>query len=171
MPFKLSLHMLKKYLPFIFITVLLSEKNSVTGIILDENNNFIEGADVFIKDLNLGSNSDSNGKFLINYLPVGKLNLTISMIGYEKVEKSIDLNQKILNLGKFYLKRDTIFIEEVIVDSHKKLQPISFGSNIDFIGDEYHKNLKTTLAQLLENKVGLSIQSMGQAVGQPVLRG
>ena len=163
--------MFKKYLPFIFITILLSEKSSVTGIILDENNNFIEGADVFIKDLNLGSNSDSNGRFLINNLPLGKLNLTISMIGYEKVEKSINLNKNILNLGEFYLKRDTIFIDEVIVDSHKKLQPMSFGSNIDFIGDEYHKNLKTTLAQLLENKVGLSIQSMGQAVGQPVLRG
>ena len=90
--------MFKKYLPFIFITILLSEKSSVTGIILDENNNFVEGADVFIKDLNLGSNSDSNGRFLINNLPVGKLNLTISMIGYEKVEKSIDLNLSLIHI-------------------------------------------------------------------------
>ena len=171
MAFNLSIRIFKKYLPFIFFAFLFSENNSITGVIMDENNNFIEGADVFIKDLNLGSNSDSNGRFLIKYLPVGKINLSISMIGYEKVEKSIDLNKKILNLGEFYLKRDAIFIKEIIVDSHKKLQPISFGSNIDFIGDEYHKNLKTTLAQLLENKVGLSIQSMGQAVGQPVLRG
>ena len=48
---------------------------------------------------------------------------------------------------------------------------MSFASNIDFIGDEYHKNLKTTLAQLLEEKPGLSTQSMGQATGTPVLRG
>ena len=161
----------RKWVSLIFCAHLLANNGSLTGIIVDENNNYIEGADVYIKDLNLGSNSNINGRFMINDLPFGELSLTVSVIGYERIEKNIIFNESVMNLGEFYLKKDTLHLKEIIVDSHKKLQPISFASNIDFIGDEYHKNLKTTLAQLLENKVGLSIQSMGQAVGQPVLRG
>jgi iron complex outermembrane receptor protein len=165
------IQVLKKSLFILLFGFLLSQEGSVTGIIMDENKKIIEGADVYFQDLSLGSNSDSEGKFLIRNLPLGENSLTISMIGYEKVEKNIVLYDENLQIGELYLKRDTLSIKEIIVDSHNKMEPISFASNIDFIGDEYHKNLKTTLAQLLENRVGLSIQSMGQAVGQPVLRG
>ena len=151
--------------------VLVSKEGSVSGVLLDENKKVIEGADVYYEELNLGSSSDSKGRFLIENIPFGEFSLTVSMIGYERFEKEIVLFNENLQLGELFLNRDTIYIEEIIVDSHNKMEPISFASNIDFIGDDYHKNLKTTLAQLLENRVGLSIQSMGQAVGQPVLRG
>ena len=151
--------------------LLWSQQASIVGQINDKEGHSVEGAEVYIKKLNLGSTTDSNGKFKLNDVPFGNSVFTISMIGYETIEQVKSINQDIVDIGQFYLVRDTLLIEEIIVDYHKKLQHMSFGSNIDFIGDEYHKNLKTTLAQLLENKVGLSIQSMGQAVGQPVLRG
>ena len=154
-----------------FYGLLWSQKGSISGIIMDENRKRIEGADVHIKLLNLGSSSDSYGRFTIKDIPFGESIISISMIGYVNIEKREYINDENIDIGQFFLKRDTLLVEEIIVDSHKKLEPISFASNIDFIGDDYHKNLKTTLAQLLENKVGLSIQSMGQAVGQPVLRG
>ena len=156
------IQVLKKSIFILLFGFLLSQEGSVTGIIMDENKKIIEGADVYFQDLSLGSNSDSEGKFLIRNLPLGENSLTISMIGYEKVEKNIVLYDENLQIGELYLKRDTLSIKEIIVDSHNKMEPISFASNIDFIGDEYHKNLKTTLAQLLENRVGLSIQSMGR---------
>ena len=151
--------------------VLVSKDGSVSGVLLDENKKAIEGADVYYEELNLGTSSDSKGRFLIENIPFGEFSLTVSMIGYERFEQKIVLFNENLQLGELFLRRDTILIKEIIVDSHNKMKPISFASNIDFIGDDYHKNLKTTLAQLLENRVGLSIQSMGQAVGQPVLRG
>lgn len=151
--------------------LLWSQQASIVGKINDKDGHSLEGAEVYIKKLNLGSTTDSNGKFKLNDIPFGNRVFTISMIGYETIEQVKYINQDLVDLGKFYLTIDTLLVEEIIVDAHGRLQPISFSSNIDFIGNDYHKNLKTTLAQLVENRVGLSIQSMGQAVGQPVLRG
>ena len=131
----------------------------------------IAGVNVYIKDLNMGTTSKKNGEFNLKDLPAGKLNFSMSIIGYENKDTSVFVNEKNNNLGVFFLKQDTLKIKEIVVDGHGETQPMSFASNIDFIGDDYHKNLKTTLAQLLEEKPGLSIQSMGQATGTPVLRG
>ncbi|GIS54672.1 hypothetical protein Ct9H90mP29_17140 [bacterium] len=67
--------------------------------------------------------------------------------------------------------RDTLKIDEVVVDAHHELQPKSFLSNIDVAGNKYHKVLKSTLALTLQEETGLSIRSMGQGSAQPVLRG
>lgn len=150
---------------------LYSQQASITGTIMDENRQPIEGVDIYIEAINGGASSNADGKFLIKNIPSGEHFLIISMIGYVKIENSIFIHNKDIDFGQFILKRDTIMVGEVIVDAHQKVEYYSFPSNIDFIGDDYHKNIKTTLAQLVENRVGLSIQSMGQAVGQPVLRG
>jgi iron complex outermembrane receptor protein len=107
------IQVLKKSIFILLFGFLLSKEGSVTGIIMDENKKIIEGADVYFQDLSLGSNSDSEGKFLIRNLPLGENSLTISMIGYEKVEKNIVLYDENLQIGELYLKRDTLSIKEI----------------------------------------------------------
>ena len=168
----LILRFIKAYIPYVILGTLWSQNASVTGQVFNDNNKEpVQGADVYFKKISIGTTTESDGKFYIENLPFGVLSFSISIIGYEKINKTIAINQKTHNLGTFFLKRDTLAIKEIIVDAHGDTDPMSFASNIDFIGDDYHKNLKTTLAQLLEEKPGLSIQSMGQATGTPVLRG
>ena len=168
----LNLRYLKTWIIYFMFCFLWSQEFSVTGRVVDINDKKpIAGVDVYIKDLNIGTTSKKNGEFNLKDLPAGKLNFSMSIIGYENKDTSVFINEKNNNLGVFFLKQDTLKIKEIVVDAHGETQPMSFASNIDFIGDDYHKNLKTTLAQLLEKKPGLSIQSMGQATGTPVLRG
>ena len=157
---------------YFVLCFLWSQKISVTGQIVDLNNKKpIEGVDIYVKSLAIGTTSNNNGKFSLEKLPTKNLTFSISIIGYESKDTSVFLNQSNQNLGVISLKRDTLALDEIVVDIHGEATLMSFASNIDFIGDDYHKNLKTTLAQLLEEKTGLSVQSMGQATGTPVLRG
>jgi len=168
----LILRLLKTRSLYFVLCFLWSQKISVTGQIIDLNNKKpLEGVDIYVKSLAIGTTSNNKGKFKLEDLPTKNLTFSISIIGYESKDTSLVLDQSSHNLGVFSLKRDTIALDEVIVDIHGEATLMSFASNIDFIGDDYHKNLKTTLAQLLEEKTGLSVQSMGQATGTPVLRG
>ena len=167
-----SLRVIKRCFAFFFLGLLWSQKASITGKIVNSHDNKpVQGADVYSKKLSIGTTSGADGGFFIDNLPFGELSFSISIIGFKKINRTITLNRNSHDIGTVLLARDTLTIKEIVVDGHPELEPMSFASNIDFIGDEYHKNLKSTLAQILEEKPGLSIQSMGQATGQPVLRG
>ena len=151
---------------------LCSQEASVMGIIIDDNNQTpIHGANIFIEKLSVGTSSSVNGYFLLENLPNDTISLTVSMIGFNDVNKLLLLDKDIYNIGNILMTRDTIKIEQVFVNAHNELQPKSFSSNTDVSGSKYHRNLKSSLAMTIEEETGLSVQSMGQGVTQPVLRG
>ena len=164
---------IKKYLRMLcFLGLVWSQEAYITGLIIsNEDQTPIHGANIYSKKLGIGTVSQVNGRFVLGNLPHGEISFTISMIGFKDINESLVLNKNNYDLGKISMSTDTIKIKEIVVDAHHELQPHSFASNIDFIGDKYHKNLKSSLALTLDKETGLSIRSMGQATAQPVLRG
>ena len=137
----------------------------------DDDKTPVHGANVYIKELSIGAVSQVDGRFILDNVSLGKISISISMIGFKDLNKSYILDTKNTDLGSFYLSRDTIKIEEIVVDAHHELRPHGFISNINVAGDQYHNMVKSSLALTLEQQTGLSIRSMGQGVTQPVLRG
>ena len=157
---------------FCFLGLLCAQKASVAGLIInDQDQTPIHGANIYLEELAIGTISQVDGRFIINDLSHGEISLTISMIGFKDVNRSLVLNKDSHDLGKVFMSRDTIKIQEIVVDAHHELRPHEFASNVYFSGEEYHENLKSTLALTLQQETGLSIQSMGQATAKPVLRG
>ena len=72
---------------------------TVRGTVYDQiSKSPLAGAKIVITNTNpnLGSISNENGQFKINSVPIGRISLTVSYIGYEEIR----LNELVLNAGK-----------------------------------------------------------------------
>lgn len=115
----------KIILILIFLSSILSAQNPngvIKGKITDSRELFpLAGVTISIKDKNIGTYSDSDGKFEINKLPAGSYILILTYIGYEKMtmtdvivkpdrttfidanmnQSSIDMQDVVVNAGYF----------------------------------------------------------------------
>lgn len=48
---------------------------------------------VFIEDYNLHTQTDENGKYVLNEVPIDKMKVSFMLLGYEKWEKEVNINQ------------------------------------------------------------------------------
>ena len=154
------------------VGILLSSQSTISGIVVDNKDQTpIHGADIYLEKLGIGTTSQVNGQFIIGQLPHGEVSVKISMIGFKDVRRSISIEKSRYNLGIVSMVKDTIAIKEVFVDAHHELKPKELLSSISVSGSKLHESLKSTLAMTLEQETGVSVQTMGQAVAKPVLRG
>ncbi|WP_268125601.1 TonB-dependent receptor [Roseivirga pacifica] len=66
-----------------------AQTGNVTGRIIDELGLALPGASVMIDELNKGVPTDKNGYYTIVDVPAGEYTLTVSFIGYKKIEEQI----------------------------------------------------------------------------------
>ena len=71
---------------------LLLAQTKLSGTVNDPKGNPLPGVNVFIKDTYDGATTDINGHFNFSTDETGKHVLTMSMIGFENLEKEIELN-------------------------------------------------------------------------------
>ena len=89
---------------------------TIQGIVIDETDNTpLIGANVLLNNLDIGGTTDINGEFTFSGINKGQLNLEISMIGYDKHQKTILIeNNENLKLI-VYLKREPIIWQTINV--------------------------------------------------------
>ena len=169
-----------KYFSKIFKTIiclgftisLWSQNITISGTIIDGNSKTpIHGANIYIEEMGIGTTSKVDGSFELNNFPSKKTSITISMIGFKETKKVVAPNEDGYDIGIVEILKAPIKIKEVLVDAHSQLKPEEFSSNIYISGSKLQENLKSTLAMTLEQETGVFVQSMGQAVAKPVLRG
>ncbi len=154
------------------IGILLSNQSIITGIVVDNEKQIpIHGANVYLEKLGIGTTSQVDGQFKIDQIPYGEFSVKITMIGFKDVNRSLLIQKNSHDLGMVSMAKDTIAIKEIVVDAHHELKPEELLSNIYVSGSRLQENLKSTLAMTLEQETGVSVQTMGQAVAKPVLRG
>jgi len=167
-----SRHIHRYLVLFSIIGLLFSQQASITGVVISDNDQTpIHGANIYIKKLDVGTASRVDGTFILDDLPNDSLSLTISMIGFKDVSKTINLAQKNNDIGQVLMITDAVEMQEIHVDAHQELEPKRFSSNIYISGNKFHSSVKSSLALTLEEETGLAIRSMGQGTTQPVLRG
>jgi TonB-dependent starch-binding outer membrane protein SusC len=91
-------------------TKVIETKNAITGIIVDEKGTPLIGASVLVKGKQIGTVSDSDGRFRLE-IPMEDDVLTISYIGYKNMD--VLVSNRILN--RIVLKEDEKFLDEVVV--------------------------------------------------------
>ncbi|MBT4344847.1 MAG: TonB-dependent receptor plug domain-containing protein [Flavobacteriales bacterium] len=79
------------YLNLLFFSHSLYSQENINGLIVDGlSNETLIGANVFIKNTNLGTATDFNGNYTIKYNGDLPVTLSISYIGYKNIEVKID---------------------------------------------------------------------------------
>lgn len=102
-----------------------SQTGSISGRIKDNENKPLTGANIILKGTTTGTASNEDGYFTINNVNFGNYTIEISMIGFQKRDKSISLNAESVNLGIFILKPEAIKTDQVVVTAGKYEQRIT----------------------------------------------
>ena len=131
----------------------------------------LQSVNIVIPNLELGSTTDINGQFTINDIPLDNIELKISILGYRDTTMFIQIDNSLVNLGNIFLDPEVLHFEEINVEVHSDLDPTFSLSSISMSGKKMQENMKGSIAQTLQNELGVAIQSMGQATTRPILRG
>ena len=100
---------------FLFVSVLTNAQQvTVSGKIVDKNQEVLTGATVLIKETNQGISTDLDGNFTLK-LNKGTFTIQVSYIGFKTIEKNIYLDKD--NLFTIVLYEDDNVLDEVLVSA------------------------------------------------------
>lgn len=98
---------------FLFVSILTNAQTfTLTGKVVDENNNSLSKATVLVEERKNGTSTNFDGKFTIN-LTKGNHTIQVSFIGYKTVSKEVSLTKN--NEIEFVLFPNSTLLEEVLV--------------------------------------------------------
>jgi outer membrane receptor for ferrienterochelin and colicins len=140
-----------------------AQEASLSGHVLDQDSNVIQGAVVFVKGTTLGTITDRSGAFSLNRMKPGNNIFRVSFIGYETCEKEITLVPG-ANPVDFVLKEAVIDMNEVVVTGTKSERTLKDAPVITQViqAEDMLKKGMVTLTDVLENEVpGLDISRFG----------
>ncbi len=144
---------------------------SLSGTVVDENNEPLTGASVSLLPIKKGAIADTRGRYVITGLTEGVYTVTVSFIGFKSVVDTIAING-----SKTYNARldvASISLHEVVVSydysqTRKKEEPL----NIEIVNEKYLKqNMGGSLMKTLERLPGITTIDIGSGQSKPVIRG
>ncbi len=116
----IRLALIATFLLVTFLTKAQSLTQTIRGIILDKDSkSAIESANIMLENgTNLNANSDVNGIFVLENVPVGRQTITISMIGYKSQTVSdIEINAAKEIVLEISLEQITTTLDAVVIQS------------------------------------------------------
>ena len=149
-----------------------TKNNKLTGKITDLNDgSALPGVSIFIPELQKGTISDTNGDYLLENLPNGKITIQFSFIGYESSIQVITIKNENSELN-INLAFTSVTTQEVVVSGGF---PSSQHENTIKISVLSKKDLETLSTPSLGGKLaripGVDIISRSPGVSTPVIRG
>ncbi|MDH3322530.1 MAG: TonB-dependent receptor [Flavobacteriaceae bacterium] len=157
---------------FLGFCTLIYGQNTLSGTITDHNNQPIPGADIYIENLNLGTNTNENGYYELTGIPRGKHTITWSLIGFETQNLIIEFTSNDSIDQNISFEESFFHMDEVIVSTpFNKTQ----SENVMKVTRKSMTSLKKqgspTLVQSLTAIPGVDNFSTGNGIGKPVIRG
>jgi outer membrane receptor protein involved in Fe transport len=119
--------MMKIYL-FVFIFLISAwhlRAGSIEGVIVDESDAAVAGANIYLQGTILGSASAEDGSFIIRNIPAGDYTLYITIIGYEVKTMAVSLDPaSVLNLGRVQFISVPLTSQPVVVTASRNRREI-----------------------------------------------
>ncbi len=146
-------------------------QNTVSGIITNENNTPVFGAEIYIEQLHIGTTSNADGSYLLKNIPKGNQSLTISFIGYDTQNRNFLSGGENTEIN-IVLSPSIFHMDEVILSApFGKLQSENVMKIESNSIETLQKTGAPTLAESLTSIPGVEQLSTGTGIGKPVIRG
>ena len=157
-----------KKLGFLVLFVLVgiatyAQTGSISGKVVDETNQPLPGAAVFIDGTQTSTQTDVNGNYRLNGVAYANVSVTVRFVGYDNLTKSITVNSTSSTLD-FNLKPVANSLNEVVVVGFGTAQKRDVKGAIASIGAKAYENVTvpTVNAGLQGRAAGLQVsQSNG----------
>ena len=115
----------------------------VNALIIDKATKLtLPGANIYVKELNIGITTDNDGRFSLA-LPVsiGKLTFEVSYIGYRSFSKTLDVKDSDIDLGIIDLEESTHQLNEAVIKGKAPIaktngEKISFNASAVKVSDD-----------------------------------
>jgi len=136
------------------INAQLFNKVIISGFIYDAaNGEAMPGANIYIKDIQLGASANNSGYFVINDVPPGKQVLQVSYVGYKTKFVTLYINIQHTKSVRIELEPESVKMNEIVVsDSSEKIADKLFAkpaSKFEMSGKEINAIPKVIEADLL----------------------
>ena len=95
----------------------------VNGVVTDQDGRLLPGANIIVEGTNIGSASDSEGRFTFQYDLEGDFVIVVSYIGYSSYRQTYQASDVLTNLT-IVLDQGNLFGQEVTVMARKKEETI-----------------------------------------------
>jgi len=158
------------FLCLILYPVFVFGQVNVNGVVLNDNNEPMVGANVIFENTYYGVSTDFEGKFTFSNVPAGDYNLKVSYIGYEAYAKKMQIGQHAEQVI-ITLSSSDILADEVVVKSTRASSdmPLAY-SDID--KEEIEKrNLGQDMPYLLKMNPSTVVSSdAGTGIGYTSFR-
>ncbi len=149
---------------FLLLATVNARSSTIEGTITDvRTGDQLMGANVMLDGTILGTASDENGFYLISNIPIGTYTLRAMFIGYETIEKEIQVaadQEYIVNLT---LKASAIELQETKVTAEKRKEKITTApASMEIITSRDIKGKTTTnMGAYLKGLKGIDFTSSG----------
>lgn len=166
---------MKEY--FIILAVLLcsagygQQQYTVTGKVMDTDDQPLPGANIIIPELHTGTITDSTGAFVLEAMPSGVFTLQVSYLGHETVVREIDTDH---DAGNVLIKMHAqpISGKAVVISGGQYSSQHENAIKIDAISANDLRQLNApSLVESIAQNPGIDMISGGGAVKTPVIRG
>ncbi len=134
---------------------------TIHGVIKDNQEESIESATIFIKELNKGTLSNAKGEFNIRVKP-GVYNLTIQFVGYETYQQQVEITPRKDIFLDIRLKEASYNLKEVVIESKSPVQRVKETAlNVVAIDTKKLYNTNLDIANTLSKVSGVKIRELG----------
>ncbi|MEA5405130.1 TonB-dependent receptor [Arcicella sp. DC2W] len=147
-------------------------QNVISGkVVLNETNEVIIGANVYIPELRTGTNTDVNGFYQIKNLPKGEFTLQVSYVSLKTITKKVSV--KTATKQDFEMENSATSLEEVVITGagiktlvKESPVPIAALSRAQWL-----QSTSTNLVDAIVKLPGVSQIMTGPTLSKPIIRG
>ncbi len=155
-------------------TAIASERGVVRGIVIDYvTREPLINANIYIRELNTGTSTDADGKFILEINTPLNVKMEVSYIGYETKVVNLQLEETEEKEFTVYLNPGAEMLEAINITG-SKIKETTFSST-NFVTVTTEEKISTTFysstADVLMEEPGIIIQKTTHGHGTPVIRG